>query len=147
MASPHDSHMHGSASPAATLGSQPQYDYQQQYPQANTTYESGLMPANEHYGKEVVDPTTQQQREQHHQQNAHQEHHQQQQAQGYAPIYQQPTPQDELPPSKQTDKRICGVRRTTFLLALLAAVLLAGVIGAAAAAGIVASKSSNNAAS
>lgn len=151
MASPHDSHTHGSASPAATLGSQPHHGYQQQQPQQYpnaTTYDSGLIPSNDYYGKEVVDPAVQQQHQQHPQhqpQAAHQEQHQQQ-AQGYAPVHQQTPPPDELPPSKTGDKRICGVRRTTFLLALLAAVLLAGVIGAAAAAGVVAGSKNSNAA-
>nr|XP_036574330.1 uncharacterized protein CTRU02_15705 [Colletotrichum truncatum]KAF6780745.1 hypothetical protein CTRU02_15705 [Colletotrichum truncatum] len=64
--------------------------------------------------------------------NAQPQHFQEQQQPAYAGAY------GGSPPAGNQEKRICGVRTTTFWVALVAAVFFLGTIGASAAAGTIA---------
>lgn len=110
MATPISSFSHGSTLPETTATHQ---DYRQQY--HDRRYEPGLTPGV-YQGKEVVtSPSPHQQ--------GHSYSHLQQGASGSPP-----------------EKRICGLRKITFILTFLIAFLLAGAIGAGVAAGVIASQ-------
>lgn len=82
-------------------------------PPEQTQYDSGLIPAGDYYAKQVVSP---QQSKAYMGNVAH----------AYAP-----------PPE---EKKIFGLRKTTFWLTILSIVLAAGLVGASVAAGILASQ-------
>lgn len=122
MASPLSGHTHGSNTPATMATHHSQSTYQQPYHEGQ--YEPGLMPAD-YQGKEVVTGQMQQ---------------------GYYPAqnqHEQPLP--PVPPVQGTpEKRICGLRKSTFFVTLLAALFLIAAIGAGAGAGVMAGQKCNS---